>query len=105
MDRAGQREQRALGKPAAAEILEPLHLSLQVAKLRDGNIQPPVAIEIGGLNIRDAIRLFEHHLMGETTATVVAQDDHGADLVVVREDHAHRGHEHVEVTVAIEVDD
>ena len=92
-----------LSKRQPPGVLHPARLALVVAELRDRQVEVAVPVEIAGAHVRHPRHLIDQHARREGLTAVVLEHDHGADLRVVREQHAHAGNGDVQIAVAIEI--
>ncbi len=86
-------------------VLQPARLAIVIAEAGDGDVEIAIAIEISGAGVGDTRHTIGDVVRREALATVVLEDDHRADAVVVGEQKAKRGDEQIEVAVLVEIHD
>ena len=98
-----RRERRTA--PIGGAVLENLHAAgLPIAKGADQQIEVAVAVEIGGLDVRDTRQTADRRGC-EPALAQSPQPDHRTLVVIARQELAEVGHEQVLDAVAIEIDD
>ncbi|MCC5024022.1 MAG: hypothetical protein J6386_15100 [Candidatus Synoicihabitans palmerolidicus] len=88
---------------ARADVFEPSHFPLIVAKLRESQVEAPVAVQVGGAHIDDPGGILEDGVGGEVLSAVVFEDKGSANAIIVGKYHRHTENEQIQVAVLIHV--
>src|SRR5690606_40202444 len=103
VDCAREFQEHVAAELPRTDTLEPAHVTLVVAELREREVELAVAVQIGGTDIGHAGGMLKHSVRREVLSTVILEDEHGADPVVVGKHLAHAGNQEVDVAITVHV--